>query len=556
MGAVRQTFVAMGRNGQLVRVLSAYALFILSEYLLWIAVLVYAYDQGGATAAGLVVVAQLVPAAAVAPLVAPVADRSSPVLVLRAGYATQTLAAAATAGLLLVDAPSYLVYLAAVLTSMAITATRPAQAALLPSLTHEVGELTAANAVIGWLEGVSMMLAGAATGAILSFGSVAHVCALAAALLLSALLMVLALPRGRRTADVAPGDRVDDGVVDGGARSGFATFWEEPPVRLLVGLLGSQYVVIGALDVLFVVLALDVLGAGDPWVGYLNMAYGAGGVVLGALAALLVGRRLGPVIVATALLLGVALALSAFTTERAVVVALLAVVGGSRALFDVATRALLQRAVPADQIARVFGVAEGIMMAGLALGATIVPVLVAIGGGPLALLGVAALLPCVVALRGTRLRRIDQHAQVPVVEIALLRAVPLFRILPAPALEGLAKGLEPVRFEPGDALVTEGEEGDCYLAIAEGEVEVRRRGRQIRTLHRGEGLGEIALLRTGRRTATAVAATPVLAYRLARAPFLTAVTGHVPTLRSAIEGVHDTQERDARRDQEGRDTPP
>ena len=550
MGAARQTFASMARNGQLVRVLSAYALFILSEYLLWIAVLVFAYDQGGATAAGLVVVAQLVPAAAVAPFFAPIADRRSPVLMLRVGYAAQGLTAAATAALLLVEAPAYLVYLGAVLTSMAITATRPAQAALLPSLTHEVGELTAANAVIGWSEGVSIMLAGAASGAILSFGSVGHVCALAAALLLAAMVLVLALPNGRKS--TAP---LQDGKGGHGIRDGFATFWHEPPVRLLVGLLGSQYVVIGALDVLFVVLALDVLDAGDPWVGYLNMAYGAGGVALGALAALLVGRRLGPVILATALLLGAALALSAFTADRAVVVALLVVVGGSRAIFDVATRALLQRAVPADQIARVFGVAEGIMMAGLALGATIVPVLVAIGGGALALLGVAAVLPLVVAVRTARLRRIDQHAQVPVVEIALLRSVPLFRILPAPALEGLAKGLEPVRFTPGAVLVTEGEEGDCYLAIAEGEVEVRRHGRQVGTLHRGEGLGEIALLRTGRRTATAVAASPVLAYRLERAPFLTAVTGHVPTLRHAIEQVRETQARDARRDEEGWGTP-
>jgi MFS family permease len=522
------------------RVLTAYALFILAEYVLWIAVIVYAYDQGGATAAGLVVVAQLLPAAVVAPLVAPLADRRSPAALLAVGYAVQGVAATATAVLLLVDAPSYLVYLGAIAVSVAITTTRPAQAALLPSVTRVVSELTAANAVIGWAESVSIMLAGAASGVILVFGTVGHVCAFGAAMLLTAMLLVVPLRRGT----VPP-------VVEGEAApvgGGFSTFRHEPAVRLLVGLLGAQYVVIGALDVLFVVIALDLLGQGEPWVGYLNMAYGAGGVVLGALAALLVGRRLGPVIVVTAVLLGVPLALTAFTVVPGVVVVLLVAVGGSRTLFDVGTRTLLQRAVPADQIARVFGVAEGLMMAGIALGATIVPVLVSLGGGELALVGVAVLLPAIVALRTRRLVRLDQHAQVPVVEIALLRSLHLFRLLPPPAVEGLAKALEPRRFDPGNALVREGEDGDCYYAIAEGEVEILRSGRRVGTLRRGDGLGEIALLRTGRRTATAVAASPVLAYRLDRGPFLVAVTRHLPTLESALAGIRETQARDARRD--------
>ena len=50
MGTARQTFASMARNGQLVRVLSAYTLFILSEYLLWIAVLVWACAPGSASA--------------------------------------------------------------------------------------------------------------------------------------------------------------------------------------------------------------------------------------------------------------------------------------------------------------------------------------------------------------------------------------------------------------------------------------------------------------------------------------------------------------------------
>lgn len=50
---------------------------------------------------------------------------------------------------------------------------------------------------------------------------------------------------------------------------------------------------------------------------------------------------------------------------------------------------------------------------------------------------------------------------------------------------------------------------------------------------RGEGVGEIALLRAVRRTATVIARTAATVYELDREPFLTAVLGHAPTVRQA-----------------------
>jgi hypothetical protein len=80
----------------------------------------------------------------------------------------------------------------------------------------------------------------------------------------------------------------------------------------------------------------------------------------------LVGRRrLVPPILGSVILIGVALALSAFSTAAGATVVLLAVVGGGRALFNLASRTLLQRAVPAEVVGRVFGVAESIAMTGL-----------------------------------------------------------------------------------------------------------------------------------------------------------------------------------------------
>ena len=67
-GRRRHAFRSLAGNRALVRVLGGYALFILTECAVWIAMLVFAYGHGGATIAGLVALVQLVPAAVLAPI--------------------------------------------------------------------------------------------------------------------------------------------------------------------------------------------------------------------------------------------------------------------------------------------------------------------------------------------------------------------------------------------------------------------------------------------------------------------------------------------------------
>lgn len=155
-----------------------------------------------------------------------------------------------------------------------------------------------------------------------------------------------------------------------------------------------------------------------------------------------------------------------------------------------------------------------------------VPGLIALGGVRLALIGTGAIVPFIVLTRFSRLLHIDAVATVPVVAIALLRSMRIFRALPVPALEGIATGAIDVSVARGASIVEQGEPGDRYYAIADGTVEVTIDGQLVATLDRGEGFGEIALLHETPRTASVTAKTDASLLAIDREPFLVALTGH------------------------------
>jgi len=146
---LRESFRALAevfRNPSLRRLELAWAGSIIGSWAYTVALVVYAYRHGGATAVGLVGLIRWLPAAAASPLAALLGDRYRRVPVMLGADVLRACALAAMAICVLTHAPVVAVYALASAVAVTTTAFQPAQAALLPSLARTPEELTAAVA--------------------------------------------------------------------------------------------------------------------------------------------------------------------------------------------------------------------------------------------------------------------------------------------------------------------------------------------------------------------------------------------------------------------------
>lgn len=538
-------FAVIGRvlaNRDLRRVLVAYLAFNIAEFGTWIAVLLYAYEETGPTSVGVVALIQLVPAALIAAPAASLGDRFPRERVLAGGYVVQSLAMLATAAAMFAAAPAWLVYTAAAIAASSLVVIRPTQSALLPSLSRTPDQLTAANGAAGVVEGAGVLI-GPLLAAVLVQTHIGIVFLMAGAGLAVAALVTLRLRPDRALEGDADGDpkvdREPDGATDRSFRAGLRAIAADTDARLVVGLLTARMVIIGAADVLFVLMALDLLGMGEPGAGILNAALGAGAIAGSAITFAVAGRRgLAYLAAIGAAMWGVSLGIIGFTAEAALAPVLIIVGGAGLAVVDIAGRTILQRSIRDEVLARVFGLQESLAMAGLAVGSILVAAIVGIFDLIGAIAVVAALLPVIVALTWSRLSALDRRSVVRVQALALLRRTVLFGPLSPPQLESIARRAVWLTQPSGTVFIREGDRGDRYYVLASGIVRVEQGGRLLRELDRpGDGFGEIALLRDVPRTATVIAVTEVAVLAVDRVPFLAAVTGHPAAMRAAQEVV-------------------
>ena len=277
---------------------------------------------------------------------------------------------------------------------------QPASRAAVPALVAD-RDLESANSTLGFgtngAEAIGPLIAAAA----FPFAGVRGVLLIDAATFAVSALLLTKLPSLPPPA--APGGVRPSLLAD--ARQGLGYIWRHRALRVIA--LGFCAVVAfnGIDDVALVLLAKDTFGAGDPAVGLLLGAVGAG-LLLGYLLLAQHSRRLPMTVL---LLLGFAVSsvgnlLTGLAWAVAAAVALQAVRGLGLAAMDVASNTLLQRLVPAEMLGRVFGNlygAIGVAAAlsyvggGLLLDATSAPVtFILVGGaGTLATVVVAFRLP-------------------------------------------------------------------------------------------------------------------------------------------------------------------
>ena len=524
-----RAFAAVFANADLRRVELAWGGSVVGQWGYEVALAVFAYRAGGATAVGLVALVRLLPAALVAPFAALLGDRFRRRRIMVAADLARVCAMGGAAAAVFAGAPAAVVYALAVLTALASTAFGPAQSALLPSLARSPEELTAANATSTTLESIGFFLGPALGGLLLTVTSVGAVFAATAALFLWSALVLSRISvdsRGDPSAEVESIGRE--------ALAGFRAILGERRLRLVVGLYGAQALVAGIMRVLVVVIALRILDLGPSGVGFLNSADGVGAlagvfVLLGVITA----GRLAGVFGLGIVMWGVPLVVLGIWPSVPLALFCFGVVGVGNVLVDVAGLTLLQRTAPDKVRARVFGVFESVFLAAIGIGAILAPLLMSAFGSRGALIAAGGGLTVVVLLFWRRLGTVDAPALVPESELALLRNIPIFAPLPPVTLEQLAANLSHVRVAAGSIVFSEGDPGDRFYVVERGEVTVEPEGRPPVTLGRGDYFGEIALLRDVPRTATVRARTDAELWALERDIFIAAVTGHAPSAEAA-----------------------
>jgi MFS family permease len=528
---VRESFRALRevfRNPALRRLEFAWAGSIIGSWAYTIALVVYAYRHGGASAVGLVGLIRWLPAAVAAPLAAVLGDRYPRVQVMLGADLVRAAGLGGMAACVLMHAPVEAVYALASAVAVTTTAFQPAQAALLPSLARTPEELTAANVSSSTIESLGFCVGPALGGILLSVSTVWVVFVVTAATFLLSALQLTALLRATE-----PPLKREESHLWHEATAGFRTILRDARLRFVVGLFSAQTLVNGAFTVLVAVSALELLDLGPSGVGYLNAAVGVGGIVGGLVSLTLVGRG------GLATTFGFALAgsgaplllVGAFPSTGTAMAAF-ALVGLSIIVCDVSGFTLLQRGTPSDVLARVFGVLHSLFYATVAVGAALAPVLIHGLGVRWALVIVGALLPVLSALARAALAGIDE-APTRAPQLELLQAIPIFSPLSPPVLEQLAARLTPVHAGAGEEIIRRGDHGDRFYVVGSGEVEVMLDGVPPRREGPGSYFGEIALLRDLPRTATVRAATDVELFALDRDDFLPAVTGHAGSSEAA-----------------------
>ncbi len=511
------------------------------------AVAVWAYGVGGAKAVGIYTAVRLGLMAVASPFAATLADRYSRKLVMIGAdiYCATLVTAAAVC--LYVGTPAWPVFVLATLTSLGGSPFRAAQAALTPSLARTPEELTASNGTASTLESLAIFVGPAIAATMLAFASVPTVFLFNTLSFVWSVLMVSGIKVSRADADRNPSaseqetgeaqDTAQEGFL-AETSAGFRTIWRDKDLLVSVVEGSAQTVVAGATAVFPLVMAVEILQVGPKGVGWLDSASGIAAVVGGIWAISRASKhKLAQDMTLGVVLWSLPLLLVTIWPSPIAAFAAMAVLGFANPLVDVNLFTIVQRLTPDEVLGRVFGALEACLIATMAIGAAITPLLLHWFGlrTTLAILGLAISAVAVAGL--PRMRHLD-HRLVAPEGLSLLTGIPMFGPLNPVVVEALARGLVRVDVPAGEVVMRVGDQADRFYVIESGSVEVTAAdGRVLRHEGPGDHFGEIGLLRDVPRTATITALEYTVLLALTRDEFLDAVTGQGDARRLAEDVI-------------------
>src|SRR5262245_15835573 len=258
----------------------------LSLWAFAIALGVYAFDVGGATAVGVAGLVRLLPGALAAPFGGLIGDRFSRRAVLVVSTFASAALIGAAAAAVAVGAPAAIVFALAGLTTVAICPYIPAEGALMPLVARSPQELSAANVAHSVMDNAGFLAGALVSGALLATTSPETVFTVAAFAGLLSTLLLAAMHRDARPDYVAE----SSGKVLGEMAKGVRVLAGDSSLRLVTVALTLMVFIEGAADVLGVIVALDLLDLGQGAVGWLNGAWGIGALLGSAALAVLLQR--------------------------------------------------------------------------------------------------------------------------------------------------------------------------------------------------------------------------------------------------------------------------
>lgn len=496
--------------------------FLLAELATWtwfVVLAVYAYAEGGAAAVGVAALARMLPAGLVAPLAGHLVDRTGRRDVVVAAVAAQAVLGGAAAAAVAVEAPLAVVYTLAALSTIATALYRAGNAAQALDVAESPTELAALNVAQSTASNAAFLAGALVGGTVMAAGPPAAGFAVVAGIHLVSLVPALLVPRSP-----LPGHRGAGSTLTG---PGLRQVLERPDLARVLGYLTLTTLVEGAVDVLVVVVALDLLDAGDAAVGWLNAGWGLGGMV-GSLFCLRLLSRGG---LARGLSLGgvlIGLSMLGIAVTPAVLVAcsLLVLLGMGYGLVEVAGRSLLQRLAPDDVVGRAFGLLQAGYWLSTAAGAALAPVLVSSLGTRQAVALTGAVLPAATVVVWHAFARYERGRAVPEDVYAALRAVPALAPLPPILVEDLAVHARLRDLSAGEVVVRRGDDDADIFVVAQGILDVTDCPSPVPALVEGDFFGELAGLHGVRRTATVAAREPSRVVVLDGSSFLAATGSH------------------------------